>query len=109
VTVVRVIGWLLIAAAVVLLGRDLLHWIQAGHWSATPAGKAWYALSPGSLNLLQAVIERHIWQPLWPPILWVLLRPAWIVLGLPGLLLALWPRPRQRRRRLFRRWRRRRA
>jgi hypothetical protein len=99
--VLRIIGWLLVAAAVVLLGRDLVHWIHDGHWLATPAGKAWYSLSPGSLNLLQAGVERHLWKPLWGAILWILLRPVWLVLVVPGLVLALWPRRRQKRRRRF--------
>ena len=80
-TVLRVIGWLLIAAALDFLGRDLFDWYKAGHWVATSAGKVWYGLSPGSLNLLQAGVERHLWQPLWPAILWVLLRPVWLVLA----------------------------
>ena len=71
-TVLRVIGWLLIAAALVFLGRDLFDWYKAGHWAATSAGKVWYGLSPGSLNLLQAGVELHLWQPLWSAILWVL-------------------------------------
>jgi hypothetical protein len=97
--VLRVIGWLLVLAALIALGWDIYHWIHDGHWLATPAGKTWYQLSPGSLNLLQAVIERHIWKTLWNPIiLTVLLQPVWLVLGLPGLLLALVPRPRKRRR-----------
>ena len=98
-TVLRVIGWLLIAAALVFLGRDLLAWHQGGQWAATSAGKVWYGLSPGSLNLLQAVVERHIWQPLWPAILWILLRPVWLVLAAPGLILAFWPRRQRPRRR----------
>ena len=97
-TVLRVIGWLLIAAALVFLGRDLFDWYKAGHWAATSAGKVWYRLSPGSLNLLQAGVERHLWQPLWPAILWILLRPVWLVLAAPGFVLAFWPRHRTRRR-----------
>ena len=58
-TVLRVIGWLLIAAALILLGRDLFGWYSTGHWETSSAGKVWYSLAPGSLNLLQAVIERH--------------------------------------------------
>jgi hypothetical protein len=62
-------------------------------------GKLWYQLSPGSLNLMQAVIERHVWKTLWDPIiLTVLLQPVWLVLGIPGLLLALLARSRKRRR-----------
>ncbi|HZT20825.1 MAG TPA: hypothetical protein VFA23_15550 [Dongiaceae bacterium] len=101
-TVRRVIGWLLIAAALFYLARDLVHLIHMGRWTATPAGKVWYGISPGSLNLLQAGIERHVWKPLWTAILWVLLRPIWVVLGVPGLLLALWPRRAKRRRRFGR-------
>ena len=97
-TVLRVIGWLLIAAALILLGRDLFDWYSTGHWQASSAGKVWYSLAPGSLNLLQAIIERHIWQPLWPPILWILLRPVWLVLAAPGLILVLWPRAQKRHR-----------
>ena len=102
--VLKVIGWLLVAAALVLLGRDLVEWIQAGRWVATSGGKAWYSVSPGSLNLVQAVIERHIWKPLWSPVLWVLLQPVWLALAVPGLVLAFLPR-RNRRRRRFGRWR----
>ena len=97
--VLRVIGWLLLLAALVALGWDIFNWIQDGHWLATPTGKAWYRLSPGSLNLMQAVIERHVWKTLWDPvILTVLLQPVWLVLAVPGLLLVIFARSRKRRR-----------
>ena len=101
-TALRVIGGLLIAAALFLLGRDLINWPATGHFAATSAGKVWYEFSPGSLNLIQAVIERHIWRPLWPPVLWLLLRPVWLVVAAPGLILALWPRAPRRRPRFTR-------
>lgn len=101
--VLRVIGWLLILAALITLGRDIVGWIHQGHWMATPAGKLWYDLSPGSLNLVQAVIERHIWKTLWNPILLtLLLQPVWLDLGIPGLLLVLSSRRSRRRRRFGR-------
>jgi hypothetical protein len=97
--VLRVVGWLLLLAALLALGWDVFSWIQSGHWHATPTGKAWYEISPASLNLMQAVIERHVWKTLWDPIiLTVLLQPLWLVLGLPGLLLAFLARSRKRRR-----------
>jgi ABC-type Fe3+ transport system permease subunit len=98
--VLRVIGWLLLLAALVVLGLDVASWIREGHWVMTPAGKLWYEISRNSLSLAQAGIERHVWKPLWDPvILTVLLQPAWLVLGLPGALLALFARhPRKRRR-----------
>ena len=95
----RVIGWLILLAAVLALGWDGFNWMQSGHWAMTPAGKTWYRLSPGSLNLMQAVIERHVWKTLWNPvILTVLLMPTWLVLGVPGGLLAILARPRKHRR-----------
>ena len=97
--VLRVIGWLLIVAALLALGWDIFFWIHDGHMAFTPAGAAWYRVSPGSLNLTQAVIERHIWKTLWNPlILTVLLQPLCLVLGIPGLLLAFIARARKRRR-----------
>ena len=97
--VLRVIGWLILLAAVLALGWDGFNWMQSGHWAMTPAGKVWYQLSPGSLNLIQAVIERHVWKTLWNPIiLAVLLMPTWLVLAVPGGLLAILARPRKRRR-----------
>ena len=45
-----------------------------------PLGELWFRLHPGSLNLLQAVVERYIWPPLWDPaISSVLLSPATLV------------------------------
>jgi len=99
VIVLRVIGWLLIVAALFALGWDIFLWIHNGRMAFTPTGAAWYHVSPGTLNLLQAVIERHIWKTLWNPlILTVLLQPLWLVLGIPGLLLAFIARARKRRR-----------
>jgi len=100
VVVLRVIGWLLILAALALLGRDVLRWVASGHWAATPTGKLWYQLSPNSLGLLQAGIERHVWRPLWNDgIFPILLQPVWLVLGVAGIVLvALFRRSRKRRR-----------
>lgn len=56
-------------------------------------GEIWFRLSPGSLNLLQAGLERHVWPPLWDPgVTTLLLAPAvavFSVLALFFLLLAL--------------------
>ena len=51
-----------------------------------PLGAVWFDLSPGSLNLVQAVVERYLWAGLWDHVLFpVLAWPAAVVLGLPGL------------------------
>jgi len=103
VVVLRVIGWLLILVALVLLGRDVYAWATSGHWAATLTGKIWHDLSPGSLGLLQAGIERHVWRPLWNDgIFPLLLQPAWLVLGVLGIVLAILSRRSRKRRRFGR-------
>jgi hypothetical protein len=99
VVVLRVIGWLLIVAALLALGWDLFFWIHDGQFGFRAAGAAWYRVSPGSMNRIQALIENHIWKTLWNPVIETVLRlPLWLVLGIPGLLLALVARARKRRR-----------
>jgi hypothetical protein len=99
VVVLRVIGWLLLVAALLVLGWDIFFCIHDGRIAFQSAGAAWYRVSPGSMNLIQAVIERHIWKTLWNPVIETVLRlPLWLVLGIPGLLLAFLARTRKRRR-----------
>ncbi len=53
-----------------------------------PLGAVWFEVSPGSLNLVQAVVERYLWAGLWDHVLFpVLAWPAAFVLGIPGLAL----------------------
>jgi hypothetical protein len=99
VVVLRAIGWLLILAALALLGRDVYAWVKSGHWAATLTGKLWDQVSPNSLGLLQATIEHHVWRPLWSNgISPLLLQPVWLVLGVAGIVVvALFRRSRKRR------------
>jgi len=96
------LGWLLIVAALAVAGWELLAPNPAVGFDLRPAGELWYSLSPGSLNLLQAVVERYIWPPLWDPaIVGILQWPALAVFAVPGLVLLVvcyW-RPAHRRRR----------
>ena len=49
-------------------------------------------MSAASLNLVQAVVQRYLLPALWDPVLvTLLLLPAWIVVGVPGLLFYLYP------------------
>ena len=92
-------GLLLVGAALVLLGWDLWSWQETGSWRMRAAGEVWFTLHSDSLNGTQALVQRYLWPPLWDPgIQTVLLWPAWLVVGAPGLLLSFltW-RPRRRR------------
>ena len=89
----RVIGWLLAALALLALlalGAELVASLEAGAYRGLALGLFWYELDVASLNLVQAVVQRHLWPALWDPVLVTVLRwPAWISFGLEALAL-LW-------------------
>ncbi|MCX2724212.1 hypothetical protein [Roseibium salinum] len=64
-----------------------------------PLGQVWFDLSPDTLNLAQAVIQRHIHPALWDPALQTVLTwPVWAVFAPLGLLF-LWLGASRRRQR----------
>jgi hypothetical protein len=86
----RLLGWLLLLAALAVLGRDLIAWHATGHFVPIATGQLWYDLDRGSLNLAQAAIQRHVATWLWNPVVTTILSFwAVLVLAVPGLLL-LW-------------------
>ncbi len=79
-------GWSLIIAIMALV-YDLTLLTQ-GIYRLTSVGRHWFALSPSTLNLSQAGIERHVHPYLWNPVLTsVLTTPAFLVFGLLGIAL----------------------
>ena len=96
------LGWLLVLAAVAVAGWELLAPNVAVGYDLRPAGELWYRLAPGSLNLLQVVVERYIWPPLWDPAFVSILQlPALVVFAVPGvvlLILCFWRGGRRRKR-----------
>ena len=52
-----------------------------------PLGELWFKLHAGSLNLIQAIIERYLWPPLWEAGVAPLLHlPAVLALAAPAAL-----------------------
>lgn len=95
----RVLGWVLILAAVAVLGADALTALESGDFVPRPAGQLWFQIDPGSLNLVQAGVQRYLAPSVWDPgVVSVLLLPAFVVLAVPGVLLALLCRSRPERR-----------
>ena len=93
--IARFIGWILLAAAAALLGRDLLEAYQTGSLQVAALGEIWFKLNPGSLNALQAGVERYLSVWLWDAVITPLLHSwAFLVPLLPGLLLVLLRRRR---------------
>ncbi len=97
----RMLGWLLVALAIVAFGWEIVALIDSGTWQITALGKLWFDIHSGSLGLAQVVVERYVWPPIWDPVILTLLQwPGWVVLGVPGLVLA-WLFRRRRRDRWF--------
>ncbi len=96
------LGWLLVLAALAVAGWELLAPDPAVGIHLRPAGELWFRLHTGSLNLVQAVIERYIWPPLWDPgVVSILQLPALLVFAVPGIAISIvchWRRGNRRRR-----------
>jgi hypothetical protein len=81
----RLLGWLLVAAAAVLLGRDAVRWIEGRGFGPAPLGQVWFEIDRFSLNLSQAVVERYVASWLWQDVVApLLLMPAWAVPAVAG-------------------------
>lgn len=100
-----------LSAIFLLIGLGLAAWdflvpVDAETFRFRLAGEIWYKAHPGSLNLLQAVVERYVSPKLWDPgLVWILFQPAaWLAISLAilSLIPALLLSRRLRRRKLFR-------
>ena len=92
----RIIGWILLALSLAILAWDFFGRGEGEAFSAAPLGKRWFQIDAGSLNALQAGVERYVSPELWDSFLFPMLEwPAFLFPLVPGLLLIL----------LCRRWR----
>ena len=100
-----ILGWLFILASIAVAVWEFLAPDKSTAGYLRPAGEVWFRIDTGSLNLVQAVVERYIWPPLWDPAISSLLHvPAIVLFAVPGLLLVLLNHlrlPRKRRKRRF--------
>jgi hypothetical protein len=86
----RLLGWLLLALALVALGGDGMRWLESGTLEFAALGELWFRADPGSLNLLQALIQRYLLPEIWDPgLITILTWPVAAVLGILGLLFLL--------------------
>ncbi len=97
-TTLRILGFVLLALGLFLLFRDFWASLEARELTFVAGGELWYRLHPGSLNLLQAGIQRNVAPEIWDPgIVAVLLAPASVILSVLGILLMVVSRRRRRR------------
>ncbi len=98
----RIIGWLLVAIALLFAGATAVASLAAGEYMSMALGEFWFRLDAASLNLAQAGIQRHVHPSLWDPVAITVLRlPGWAVTGVPGVALVVLFRRRVKRRRWF--------
>lgn len=96
----RILGWLLIAVALLALGGDGLRWLETGMTTFISLGDFWARLDPPTYSLMQTIGRDYLPPVLWDPGLATLLRwPAVAVLGVFGLALLLIFRRRGSKRR----------
>lgn len=93
----RFLGVLILAAAFILLVYDGAKSIADSRIYIYKLGQLWTDINAGSLQSLQAAIEAHLTVWLWNPIMLTLLeQPAWLVLGVTGILFILLGRRKKR-------------
>jgi len=96
----RILGTLLIAFAVILLIIDGTKSLGGNAIVVTSLNDTWTALQPESLATLKQFFETRLFGPILETVVSGLLSlPGWAVVGTPGLLLA-WA-GRSRRERIF--------
>ena len=97
--VCRIVGWILVLAALAALAYEVMVAINGDGWRMIALGEMWFKLHPHSLNTTQAGIQRYLAPWLWEPgITTILLWPGWAVFGLPGIAAVTLCRKRRRHR-----------
>jgi hypothetical protein len=86
----RLLATLALAVAVIMAVLDATRSVAASAVVLTPLGTSWYGVSPETLNLAQATIQRNVHPALWDPVaVWVLTMPGFAVFGVIALLFYL--------------------
>ena len=81
---------------------ELFELMRSNGWRPIMAGQFWHNLHPESLDSLRVVLQREVHPALWDQLIAPILRqPAWLVAGVPGVLLLsldIWLNKSQQRR-----------
>jgi hypothetical protein len=92
----RILGWLLLALAMLALGGDGLRWLESGRLALISLRDFWMHFHPEGPALLQSLLPPVIWDPAMVTVLgW----PAGIAMGGLGAILLILFRKRPPRRR----------
>ncbi len=92
----RILGWLLLALAMLALGGDGLRWLESGRLTLITLRDFWLHFQPDGPALLQSLLPPVLWDP---AVVTILTWPAGIALGALGLILLILFRRRPPKRR----------
>ena len=92
----RIIGLVLLTAAIMFGAADLWHTTFPTYGAqAITLGRLWILISASSMNLVESVVTRHLWSPIWNSGIWpILLAPAWSFFAFVGFLFFAFGRPK---------------
>jgi len=97
-SILRVFALFALAMALITAVLDITRSIADSTLIMTPLGVDWFNLSPSTLNLSQATVQRYVHPYLWDPVIQTILQaPSWFVFGALWLVLSLLGRRRKTR------------
>ncbi|MCB1883920.1 MAG: hypothetical protein KDG89_07980 [Geminicoccaceae bacterium] len=90
------IGFVLLIVAAATAVAQILYFVSGDPYRPVSIGSMWYAVDGNSLVGFQGLIEKNLGGMVWAPIQFLLTVPAWISLAVPGIVLVLLCRTRER-------------
>jgi hypothetical protein len=95
-TMRRIIGMAMLGAALLFGVADMwLSVVPIYGAQAITMGRLWALISIRSMDLVETMITRHVWSPIWEVGIWpVLVAPAWSFFAVLGVLLFVFGRPK---------------
>ena len=95
----RLLGYGFLAVAIIAGIADASSSIALSKIHLAPLGQVWFDLSPETLNLAQAMVQRYVHPALWDPVIQTALSwPVWAVFAPLGLVLLFIGSKRRRQR-----------
>ncbi len=93
----RLIGWLLLAVAIVAAVQDITRSIAASKFVFVSLGAAWSQFSLNTIQAAQGAIQGYVHPFIWDPVIQtVLLWPTWLVFAALALIFFMLGRRRKK-------------
>jgi hypothetical protein len=70
----RLLGWIILILGLIVLGRDLIGWLDTHRFEPVSFGQLWVDFNRNSLDWVEMVIRRFTTPTLWDPVISTLLR-----------------------------------